>query len=677
SQAARARQAAAEADAAAARATRAASTAQTLANRAAAAARVARDAANSAADHAEAAADAAEEAAANAGKAIEYAKRSTAHAAAALEAATTASNAVREAQEVEQAARAAETALIAQDTELGIAEARLYAQAEIEEAERANRERTQADKTASETKNLIAAAEAALHDGDVATALASGRRAAVALLGSTGTWTREAAEYALAGGDESVLNWVDADRSLARRQDDRETVAAVAKVSAAAVATAAHTALTSEDPDAAADFLSTGAVVAAQAEHRVAVLRVLNEDPGAAVRAKAQAALDDGSATALHRFLTVELPQAVKEDDRVAILRLVGSAGPYLESAARVALEGPARMRRNFVVHDQFAIARLDHDHATHVAAVRAAIAHAAKIAAQALRDAALASKAAAEARKAAQEATEWAAKAKGYAEDAADSAEQALANADAADQSAADAARSAASAQQAASVARGAARSANYSMRRATAAAQQAVSDAAGAQSSAARAQASADQAGQDAQAAADAASQAQETAAALRQAELEAEALRAAQEAAENEQNGTDPAQSGDQDTPFYVDWGLWPEDVEDPKDWASVTSHWATILGTAGTVASLIPGGQAIGLGLGLAGLALSATSAVLNGVGYGWDSSEFKTSLGQFLVGGIFMGKGAMFKKFGFADEVGAKVSEFTGGVIDSAIGWLTW
>ncbi|MFL9659613.1 hypothetical protein ACJ7VE_38660, partial [Streptomyces sp. PB17] len=656
--------------------TRAASTAQTLANRAAAAARVARDAANSAADHAEAAADAAEEAAANAGKAIEYAKRSTAHAAAALEAATTASNAVREAQEVEQAARAAETALIAQDTELGIAEARLHARAEIEEAERANRERTQADKTASETKDLIAAAEAALRDGDVATALASGRRAAVALLGSTGTWTREAAEYALAGGDESVLNWVDADRSLARRQDDRETVAAVAKVSAAAVATAAHTALTS-DPDAAADFLSTGAVVAAQAEHRVAVLRVLNDDPGAAVRAKAQAALDDGSATALHRFLTVELPQAVKEDDRVAILRLVGSAGPYLESAARVALEGPARMRRNFVVHDRFAIARLDHDHATHVAAVRAAIAHAAKSAAQALRDAALASKAAAEARKAAQEATEWAAKAKGYAEDAADSAEQALANADAADQSAADAARSAASAKQAASVARGAARSANYSMRRATAAAQQAVSDAAGAQSSAARAQASAGQAGQDAQAAADAASQAQETAAALRQAELEAEALRAAQEAAENEQNGTDPAQSGDQDTPFYVDWGLWPEDVEDPKDWASVTSHWATILGTAGTVASLIPGGQAIGLGLGLAGLALSATSAVLNGVGYGWDSSEFKTSLGQFLVGGIFMGKGAMFKKFGFADEVGAKVSEFTGGVIDSAIGWLTW
>ncbi|MEV0169493.1 ALF repeat-containing protein, partial [Streptomyces sp. NPDC050803] len=677
SQAAKAREAAAEADAAAARATRAASTAQTLANRAAAAARVARDAARSAADHADAAADAADEAAANAGKAIEYAKRSTAYAAAAVEAATTASNAVKEAQEVEQAARVAEAALIAQDTELGIEEAVLRAQAEIADTERINRERTQADKTATEIKDLIAAAETALSGGDSATAVSTGRKAAVKLLDSVGTWTREAAEFALAGTDESVLNWIDADRVLAQRQDDRETVLAVAKASTASVADAAHRALASDDPDATAAFLTQGAVEAAQTDYRVAVLKILNENPGTAVRAKAEAALDDGSATALYRFFTVELPAAVKEDDRVEILRLLDAGGPYTKAAAQIALDGPTRMRRYFVIHDKFVVARLDHDHATHVAAVRAAIAHAARVAAKALEDAALASKAAAEARQAAAEASEWAAKAKGYATDAANSAQQAQQNADAADKSAADAAQSAESAKQAASVARSSARSANYSMRQAMASAEQAVSYASSAQNSAAQAQASADQAGQDSQAAADAASQAQETAAELRQAELEAAAQAAAEAAQQNEANGTDPSQTADQDNPFYVDWGLWPEDVEDPKDWAKVTGHWATILGTAGTVCSLIPGLQGLGLGLSIASWGISGVSTILNGVGYGCDSAEFKSSLGQFLIGGIFLGKGWMFKKAGIADEIGVKVSETVGGVVESVIGVFDW
>ncbi|MYV63784.1 hypothetical protein GTW37_36135, partial [Streptomyces sp. SID4931] len=180
--------------------------------------------ARSAAAHADAAADAADEAAANAGKAIEYAKRSTAFAAAAVKAANTASEAVQEAREVEESARAAENARLTEDTEIGIDLARLLAREETLEAEKADRQRTQADRLTTETRDLIAAAETALRDGDTATATSTGRKAAVKHLDSTGTWTREAAEFALSGTDESILNWIDADRTLAQRQDDRETV---------------------------------------------------------------------------------------------------------------------------------------------------------------------------------------------------------------------------------------------------------------------------------------------------------------------------------------------------------------------------------------------------------------------------------------------------------------------
>ncbi|MFJ7902864.1 ALF repeat-containing protein [Streptomyces sp. NPDC096198] len=209
------------------------------------------------------------------------------------------------------------------------------------------------------------------------------------------------------------------------------------------VADAAAKALADDDPDAARNFLAQGVIEATATDNRVTVLRILNDRPGAAVSAKAQAVLDDGSALALHRFLMIDLLEAVKEDDRVTVLRLLNSAGPYMQSAAQIVMEGSARMRRNFVVHDQYAITQLDQDRAGHIAAVRAALAHAARVAALAMQDAALASKAAAEARNAASEASNWAAKAKGYATDAEKSAKEARANADAADKSAAQAAQS------------------------------------------------------------------------------------------------------------------------------------------------------------------------------------------------------------------------------------------
>ncbi|MDX2590467.1 ALF repeat-containing protein, partial [Streptomyces sp. WI04-05A] len=677
-----------------ARATRAAGTARTLAARSAAAARVARDAANSAAAHAIKAADAADEAAAHAGEAVEYAKRSTEYANAAVAAANTAAAAVKEAQEVEKAARDAETARIAEDTELGVLIARTRAQAETDDAAKAYQQRTQADMTSSEIKDLISAAETALNGGDTATAVATGRKAAVHLLDATGSWTREAAEYALSGNDEDIVNWVGTDRLLAQRQDDRENVAAISSVATAKVAQAAYTVLADDSPTAAGDFLATGVVEAAAEDNRVLVFQILNANPGPAVKAKAEAALADGRALALHRFVNLELAGATKEDDSVEIFRLLNTGGPYMKSAAQIVLEGSARMRRAFVVRDKFNVARLDQDQATHVAAIRASIAHAAKVAAKALQDAALASKAAAEARQAAAEATEWAQKANNYAKDAENSAAEARANADEADRSATAAAKSAKDALSAAASARGAARSANYSMRQAVSSARQAVNSAASAQASATAAAASAAQAGKDKVAAAAAASEARAIVATKRRAEAAEAARAAAEKARQNAQNGTNPSQTADNDdgTGDTDYWGMWPEDMSDAKDWAKATGHWSTVFGGAGVVLGIL-GAFPTPFSLPLLGLAsgasltswgLQGVSTIFAGFGYGWNSSEFHQALGITALGGVFFAKGQIFKKFGAGDEfgalaenLGAKISNAASDVTTTVIGWVTW
>ncbi|MFE9461183.1 ALF repeat-containing protein [Streptomyces californicus] len=513
-----------------------------------------------------------------------------------------------------------------------------------------------------------------------------GRKAAARLLDSSGTWTRGAAEFALSGSDHDVANWIDADRVLAQQQDDQENVLALAQASTAGVAEAAERALADSDPNAATAFLETGAVEAAAVDNRVMVFKILAQDPGRAVKAKAQAALDAGTAKALHHFLTIELTAATKEDDQVEVFRLLETGGPYMQSAARIVLEGSARMRRAFVVRDKFDIARLDHDHATHISAIRATLAHAAKVAAKALEDAARASKAAADARQASKEATEWAAKADGYAADARGAADQAKANADAADRSAASAAQSAKDASAAALTARGAARSANYSMRQASSSARQAVAFAVDAQASASRAAADAQRAGQDAAAAAQAASQAHAIAAQKRRAEAATAAKKAAEVARKHQQDGTNPSDKPENDDTGDTKWlDMWPEDMKDAKDWASATGHWSTLFGTAAVVlgvAALFPtpaspvlGGLAFGAGL--ISWGLQGVSAGLAGWGYGWDSSEFHQALGLFVVGGVFFGKGRLFSKFGMAEEIGAKVSGVIGDTATTIIGRITW
>ncbi len=566
SEAAAAQQAAAVAEAAAARATQAANRSRTLAGRSAAAARLARDAANSAADHAEKAAAAAVEAADHAGEAVDYANRSTAAAKAAVEAASKAADAVAEAREVEQAARAAELARLAEETDEAIERARLEASAETDQLERFNRERTQEARLSEENRALISSAESALRDGRTDEAVAAGRKAAVQLIDRSGTWTREAAEFALAGSDEDVVHWIEADRVIALQQDNAENVAAMAAVSTTDVAKAAAEALRTEDAARIKVFLESGAIAAAKENNQVEVFAILADDnTGSAVRRAAEAALDAGTAEALHTFLHVERTAAVREDDRVAAMTLLANGGPYVKAAARIALEGNTHMLRQFIRTTQHEFARIDHDHATHISAIRAEIARAAKIVADAQEDAARASEAAAIARQAAAEATQWAELAEGYAADAAQSAEEARKNAEAAEASAADAARSAETARQAAAAARRASSVARQAATRAVRSAEVAASYAADAQSSATAARKASIQAGKDAAAAAQAAFEA-------RVLVIQAAIREAAQNALDN---ATVPIGDGETDLPEGAESCLTP--FGDPIESDNNTNPW----------------------------------------------------------------------------------------------------
>ncbi|MFF1415935.1 ALF repeat-containing protein [Streptomyces sp. NPDC058289] len=396
------------------------------------------------------------EAANHAGQAVDYANRSTAAANAALEAAGKAADAVAKASEVEQAAREAESARLDEETAEAIEQARVGATAETGRLERLNRERTQEARLDAELLALIGAAESALKDGRTAGAVTAGRKAAVRLIERAGTWTRTAAEFALAGSDEDVAHWIDADRVIALRQDNAENVAATAAVSTQKVALAAAAVLKTEDAAKIRTFLESGAIEAAKEDNRVEVTTVLaDDDTGPAVRRAAEAALEKGTAEALHAFLHVERAAAVREDDRVKATTLLVTGGPYAKAAAKVALEGDTDMLRQFIGTTQYEFARIDHDRATHISAVRAMIAGAAKVAQEAQENAARASEAAALARNAAEKAAEWAQLAKGYAADAKRSGDEARRNAEAAEGSAAAAARSAETAALAAAAAR------------------------------------------------------------------------------------------------------------------------------------------------------------------------------------------------------------------------------
>ncbi|MER6926721.1 ALF repeat-containing protein, partial [Streptomyces spiralis] len=282
------------------------------------------------------------------------------------------------------------------------------------------------ERTTQATKDLISKAEEALYSGDMSAAATLGRQAAIALMDARGANTRQAAQHALAGSDDDVYAWIDLDRALAQEQDDRETTLHVATVGGPQVAAAAAAALESTDSKAIGDFLTSGMKRASDEDLRVAITKILGDDAGAAVTKAGNKALDENTTESLNYFFDHDYPLAVQEDDRVRANQLINTAGAFTKAYAQVALEGPAWMLRNFITMVQYRTAQLDFDTATHVAAIRGAIAAAAKIAEKAQEDAAVASKAAADARNAAAEAQEWAQKALDSAAKADDYAQQA-----------------------------------------------------------------------------------------------------------------------------------------------------------------------------------------------------------------------------------------------------------
>lgn len=591
---------------------------------------------------------------------------------------------------MEQAARDSEAQKLAQDSEQSIAEAREMAKAEADDRNAASKAATQADALDADTKDLIAKAEKAFTSGDTSQAIATGRRAAMKLISTTiGTWSRDAAEYALAGADEDILAWVSADRQLAQTQDDRETVLALAKVSTEAVANAAQTALASSDSKAVGDFLTTGILEASATDNRVAILRILGNNPGNAVKASAEAALNDGTAKALHGFFTTYATN-VMEDDQVAVFAILNTAGPYTKVAAQVALEGPSWMRRDFVTTVHHRTAQLDSDSSAHVAAVRASIARAAKIAQDAQQDAYQASKAAAEANKAADDAAKWAEKAKASAAQANDYAKQADTNADAAEQSARDAQASANRAKTAAAAARSDARRANYAANQAVASAASAVQSASQAQVSANSARQSAYAAGKDATAAAQAATDARTTAAAKQQQELIAAARAVAAAAKANQLNGVNPADNSDHDK---VDN---PEGWGSKEDWQSLAKGLNAVSAVAGTAAAIAliippPAGEAIAGVAGTVSWVTGIGATVITGFTDGWTSHDFLQSVGGLavgaLTGGFALGKikipgmsGGIQKAFDWGEEglksTSVTVSRLGHELVGPAIGFGT-
>ncbi|MFB6835370.1 ALF repeat-containing protein [Streptomyces hydrogenans] len=563
-----------------------------------------------------------------------------------------------------------------------MAEARLLAEIEAQEQAELARKRTQSEQTEQALQTLITQAEQALADGDLTLAVTLGRKAAVGLLGARGAWTREAAQFALCGTEADVRAWIDTDRVLAQGQDDRETALYVAQISSPAIGTAAHQALASADTQATRAFLTSGMVEAAAPDNRVQIFRILGSNPGQAVRAAAEAAVDAETATALQAFFETGYAAAVREDDAVVAATLLSAGGQYTKAYAEVALEGPTWMRRNFVDLQRHKAAQLDQDSVTHISAIRGAIAAAAKIAAHAQRNAALASKVAAEARNAAQEASDWADKAQIAADTAAAHAAKAQQFADAADKSAADAKASAATASAAAQTARGAARSANYSANRAVDAARRALDSSYSAQASAASARQSALAAGQSAQAAASAATDARRIATQKRQAEIAEAARVAAVQAQRDRDSATDPADSSthDQVNPNGSNAGgeKWYEDAKWWADTANYVSIGTGFLAAGLGIASLAFPPLAVGaVVLGYVSLGAGALSAVFTGMEYGFTSSEFAASAGSALLGLVTFGQSKWIGALG-GTKAATKVTQFAHDLVSPIVGTLsTW
>ncbi|MER7948087.1 chemotaxis protein [Streptomyces sp. NPDC096079] len=432
-------------------ANRAAAAAEDLSRDAATAAGQARDAARSAATHANNAAAAAEDAADHAGDAATAATKATAHANAATQSANTATSAVLQAQKIFELARKVEAEELLGRTNAGIELARDQKAADIARTAKATEVETAGKNREAERDRLVAILSEP--GADIPSVSTQGRKLAVQVMKEGTAWGRAAAEAALTGPDEVVVDYLKNGWATVREQDDRSYVERLAEESETPeIRAAAETALSGSAADV-ATFVSDGQYQVASQAMRLAISQVISQG-GPVVTDEGRAALNSGAPKRYSEFLTKGQFNARTQDERVRVVQLISAGTPEVRSAAKVAFEGSPQVLHAFIASGQYMAARKDHLSATHVAQVRKLIADAAVIAAGAQRNAALAQKVAADARKAATEANNWSLKAQDAAADAKTHAAEADQYAKDAEASAASAAVSAATARDAANAA-------------------------------------------------------------------------------------------------------------------------------------------------------------------------------------------------------------------------------
>ncbi|MFD9895633.1 nucleic acid/nucleotide deaminase domain-containing protein [Amycolatopsis sp. NPDC059027] len=464
--ASRANKAAAAARAQSARADRAANAAYAFAGEAKQAAYDSRDAANRAADDARAAAAAADAAVAHAGNAADAAKEATEHANVASAAAERANTAASTAVALFEAARKADAERLAVQSQQVEEAARDAADAGAKLEASKNWAATQEAQRDAETQRLLA--EASAPNADPALVIADGRKIALRLTGTGGSWNRAAAAAALSGADAEVINYVRTGIARATGQDDRETLTSLAKTGSDKMRAAADAALAGSDEDV-ARFLRNPDYPARDTESRLTVNQILAAAKTAGnttVVQAAQKALDTNNGDAYREFLDKGQYNALGTDDRLHVNQLAAAdtSGLELKAMANATLAGPPGLIREFLASGQHVAARHDQEAAAHLATVAGFLSEAIRAATEAAQNAAIAQKVAAIARNAAKEADAWGKAAEKYAGEASGYAKEAHRHALEAEQSARNAAESAATAGRAAESAKASAQRASRS---------------------------------------------------------------------------------------------------------------------------------------------------------------------------------------------------------------------
>lgn len=515
--AAQARGAAAKANAAKDRAASATARVDRLAAETSDVAEQARAAAAQAAVNARAAATEADTAAANASISQGAAARATASSAKAAAAATAATEAVELAKSVFTLARKADKERLAAEEEYGMAQAALAAEDEAEAKKIADAAKKEAADAVAESSTFLKKITA--EDANLQELLPEARSALLALITSGTPWIAAAAEQAVVGSDEAIVEFFSNGYDLALEQDQWDQATTLLYGSNVQLQEEAYD-IVENGEEYVADFLTERVPEVRDLENRQTAF-VLATNGGPTVQREANRALDSDDPALLAKFIATGQYDALEIDQRAAAFALASSGGPEVQAAANVALEGSQDDLKKFLAQGQFDAAKRDQDTAAHVAQMQSMLHLADAQAASAREAAALAEQSAAIARKAAAEAQDAANRARQSALDAQGWATKAQTSANQATESENQARQSSQRAHQALNAATADAKKANGFAAQATSSAHSASASAARANDAASRAATSATNAGADAEAAAKAATDALDIAASMQRAE------------------------------------------------------------------------------------------------------------------------------------------------------------